>query len=203
MIGSIEGTLIKKSPESILVSTAGIGLIIHIPLSTFYALPEPGHTVFLHIHMLVREDSIRLFGFQTESELDMFKILIDVNRIGPKLALAILSGVTAADLQKAVLTQDQRALTGIPGIGKKSAERILFEIRDKLEQLGQIDPQSHLPATSAGQAGAEVVGVLVNLGYRQKDAEYAVEQALSTGLQPKNVDDLIRIALKVLSGRQT
>ncbi|HPQ39846.1 MAG TPA: Holliday junction branch migration protein RuvA [bacterium] len=199
MIASVKGTLLQKTPESAVVATAGIGIRLFLPLSTFYALPDPGSEVFLHTHMIVREDSMRLFGFLTESELEMFKVLIDVNRIGPKLALTILSGVSPGDLQKAVLNQDHRILVSIPGIGKKSAERILFEIRDKLEQLGRIDAATGV--RPAGSAGSEVVGVLVNLGYRQKDAERAVESVLSHGDSEQSVDDIIRAALKILSGR--
>lgn len=199
MIAAVNGKLLKKSPETAIVSTAGIGVMVHIPLSTFYALPEAGDDVFLHTHLIVREDSMRLFGFLTESELEMFKVLIDVNRIGPKLALSILSGISAGDLQKAVIHQDHRVLVSIPGIGKKSAERILFEIRDKLEQLGRVDAVAG--TRSYGHAGSEVVGVLVNLGYRQKDAERAVETVVNQDNDKRSVDDMIRAALKVLSGR--
>lgn len=202
MIATITGVLIKKTPEFSIVDVNGIGMQVLTPLSTFYVLPEAGEKVFLYTHLIVREDLIRLFGFMTEPEMQMFEVLIDVNRIGPKLALSILSGITADDLQKAVLQQDFRVLTSIPGIGKKSAERILFEVRDKLEQLGKISAaQPGKMKMNLGQHGSEVVGVLINLGYRQKDAESAVDTVISGHKGSMSVDEMIRKALKFLAGR--
>ena len=202
MIATVNGKLLVKSPESSVIDVNGIGVLVVTPLSTYYALPNVGETVFLYTNMIVREDLIRLYGFFTDSEVQMFKVLIDVNRIGPKLALSILSGVTADELQRAVIQQDFRVLTSIPGIGKKSAERILFEVRDKLEQLGKISANSNRKTNLCiGQLGTEVVGVLVNLGYRQKDAESAVDSVISKENDSMTVDDLIRKALKILAGR--
>ncbi|MCD4653944.1 Holliday junction branch migration protein RuvA [bacterium] len=202
MIATVHGQLQTKTPERVVVDVKGIGLDVIIPLSTYYALPDTGEKVFLFTLLIVREDSLRLFGFFTEPELEMFKVLIDVSRIGPKLALVILSSVTASDLHNAVIQQDFNVLIAIPGIGKKTAERLLFEVRDKLEQLGKIQ-SSELAGGSKGKGavGAEVVGILVNLGYRQKDAERAVDMSISSNEETLSVDDMIRFALKLLAGR--
>lgn len=202
MIASVQGILLKKTPGMVMVSISGLGLALEIPLGTYAGLPDTGQEVFLLTHMLVREDAIRLFGFQTEAELGLFKILLEINRIGPKLALAILSGISPSDLRKAALQQDTRLLASIPGIGKKSAERILFEITDKLDKLGALKDSGHPPGTPQIQGPMdEVVGVMINLGYRQKDAERVVEELLKADDSPQSVDDLIRAALKKLAGR--
>ncbi len=202
MIASLQGTLLKKSPETLVVSLSGMGLLLEIPLSTFYALPESGEQVFLHTYLLVREDALRLFGFLTESELGLFKVLIDINRIGPKLALSILSGVSPSELRRAAIQKDSRMLSAIPGIGKKTADRILFEINDRLDKIGALQDR----ATSVDLAGlqgdaAEVVAIMTNLGYKQIDAEKMVEDVLKESPVQPPVSDLIRAVLKRLSGR--
>ena len=203
MIATVKGILLKKEAEEAVIDVNGIGILAYIPLSTFYSLPDAGKNVFLFTHLIVREDSMKLFGFLTESELEMFKVLIEINRIGPKLALSILSSVTAADLQQAVMNQDFRVLTSIPGIGKKSAERILFEIRDNLEKLGRIKVKFQGDkSTPVGKSGAEVVQVLTNLGYKSKEAERAVDQVLAKDGKELSVDEMIRKALKILAGRK-
>ncbi|MBN1880028.1 Holliday junction branch migration protein RuvA [bacterium] len=202
MIASLHGVLLKKKPDLIVISLSGFGLAVEIPLSTFYNLPEPGDQVFLHTHMLVREDAIRLFGFLTESELGLFKILIDINRIGPKLALAILSGISPSELQRAAIQKDSRPLYSIPGIGKKSADRILFEITDRLDKIGALPDRVGSSGMSGFQTdAAEVIGIMVNLGYKQKDVEKAIEDVLQDSTDPVPIDDLIRMTLKRVSGR--
>jgi len=202
MIASVKGLILSKNTKRTVVDVHGIGMDIIIPLSTYYSLPDVGAEVFLVTHLIVREDSMRLFGFLTEQELEMFKVLLDISRIGPKVALSILSSITASDLHNAVIQQDCRALTVIPGIGKKSAERILFEIKDKLEQLGKIQSSGKTVKVQGETVpGAEVVGILVNLGYRQKDAERAVDKVVAAATSTLSVDEMIRVALRILAGR--
>jgi holliday junction DNA helicase RuvA len=202
MIATVNGTLTKKKPDCVVVDVNGIGILMEIPLSTFYSLPEQGKTVFLHTHTLVREDAIRLFGFLSESEMAMFKILIDVNRIGPKLALTILSGVSPSDLHTAVIKKDSAVLSAIPGIGKKSADRILFEIGDKLDKIGAVRDRTETgDSMRLDEKANEIVMIMLNLGYKQKDAERAVELVVSELEEEKPVDEMIRLALKKLAGR--
>lgn len=202
MIASVNGKILAKKPDLLIVDVNGIGLSLEIPLSTFYNLPVEGQTVFLRTHMLVREDAIRLFGFLTESEQGMFKILIEINRVGPKLALAILSGISPSDLHKAAIQKDARMLSAIPGIGKKSADRILFEIGDKIDKIGAIRDRTVVSGSgSTDGKAAEVVAIMVNLGYRQRDAERAVEDILKDSAADMPVDEIIRSALKKLAGR--
>ncbi len=202
MIATVYGILATKKADHVVVDVNGIGILMEIPLSTFYALPEQGKTVFLHTHMIVREDAIRLFGFLTDSEMAMFKILIEINRIGPKLALTILSGANPSDLHNAVVKKDSAVLSAIPGIGKKSADRILFEIADKLDKIGAVkDRPGSEGEIRLDEKASEVVMIMVNLGYKQKDAERAVDLVIHESQEDKPVDELIRLALKKLAGR--
>ena len=173
MIARLKGTLAEKSPSRIVVDVGGVGYDLQVPLSTFYGLGDAGTPVALRVHTHVREDVIALFGFATALEHDLFERLISINGIGPKLALAVLSGIDPAELVRAIRTQDVARLTRIPGVGKKTAERIGLELKDRL-------PQAAVPADAAGGDGlrADLLSALTNLGYNRSVAEKAIDTAL-------------------------
>lgn len=189
MIGRITGKLIEKRPPSLLVDVQGVGYEIDVPMSTFYQLPVIGSQVTLHTHLVVREDAHLLFGFATEQERGAFRQLLKISGVGARIALSVLSGLSVADLAQAVTNQDSGRITKIPGIGKKTAERLLLELRGKLEMT--LSPDA-APAMSRSQ---DVRNALLALGYNEREANWAIGQ-LSDGLP---VADGIRQALKLLS----
>jgi Holliday junction DNA helicase RuvA len=189
MIGRITGKLIEKRPPSLLVDVQGVGYELDVPMSTFYQLPVIGSQVTLHTHLVVREDAHLLFGFATEQERGAFRQLLKISGVGARIALSVLSGLSVADLAQAVTNQDSGRLTKIPGIGKKTAERLLLELRGKLEMT--LSPGA-APAMSRSQ---DVLNALLALGYNEREANWAIGQ-LSDGLP---VADGIRQALKLLS----
>jgi len=189
VIGRITGTLIEKRPPSVLVDVQGVGYELNVPMSTFYQLPVIGSQVTLHTHLVVREDAHLLFGFATEQERGAFRQLLKISGVGARIALSLLSGLSVADLAQAVTNQDSGRLTKIPGIGKKTAERLLLELRGKLEMT--LSPGA-APAMSRSQ---DVLNALLALGYNEREANWAIGQ-LSDGLP---VADGIRQALKLLS----
>jgi Holliday junction DNA helicase RuvA len=191
MIGRIQGVLLEKHPPQILVDANGVGYDVEVPMSTFYNLPAIGERVTLLTHLVIREDAHLLFGFATEAERRLFRQLLKIAGVGARTALAVLSGMSVAELSDAVLSQDTGRLTKVPGIGKKTAERLLLELKDKLgaESLAGTAVQRPTPAAS------DVLRALVSLGYSEKEALGAVKQL------PENltVADGIRQALKQLS----
>ncbi len=189
MIGRITGKLIEKRPPLVLLDVQGVGYEIDVPMSTFYQLPALGSQVTLHTHLVVREDAHMLFGFGSEEERAAFRQLLKISGVGARTALAVLSGLSVADLQQAVRAEDSGRLTKIPGIGKKTAERLLLELRGKLEMI--LTPGA-APAVSGSQ---DVLNALLALGYNEREANWAIGQ-LSDGLP---VADGIRQALKLLS----
>jgi Holliday junction DNA helicase RuvA len=179
MIGYLRGRLLEKQPNRLLVDVQGVGYDVQVPLSTFYGLPEPGGEVSLRVHTHVREDVIALFGFATGLELQIFERLIAVSGIGPKVALAVLSGIEVADLTRAVRLGDVARLTAIPGIGKKTAERIVLEIRDRLPHAEAVAAGVTAgPAGAAGDLRGDLLSALLNLGYHRTLAEKAIDAAL-------------------------
>ena len=181
MIARLSGTLVEKQATRLVVDVHGVGYDVQVPLSTFYHLPEPGADVTLRIHTHVREDTLSLFGFGTLLEQQVFERLIAVSGIGPKLALAVLSGIDPADLVRAVQAGDVARLTLIPGVGKKTAERIGLELKDRLSQ----QLTAELAADAGGPRGettlrADLVSALLNLGYHRALAEKSVDAALRT-----------------------
>lgn len=190
MIARLNGLLIEKTPPHIVVDCAGVGYEVEVPMSTFYNLPEIGQKVQLLTHFVVREDAQLLYGFGSEQEKNTFKQLLKVNGIGAKSALAILSGVSVDDLANAVSDQAVGVLTRIPGIGKKTAERMLLELKDKFTVSGSSSAQ--LQVKSATQ---DVLNALVSLGYNEREAAAAVK-LLDKGI---TVSDGIKLALKRLS----
>ncbi len=200
MIASITGKLRRKATDYLIVDVSGVGYEVHVPLSTYCGIPENGGDVSLHIHTHLREDSLSLFGFLTEAEKDMFLLLMGVSGIGPKLALAVLSSLSLADLSCAIRTSDDSRLCAIPGIGKKTAARITLELKDKMKFLASsVAASARMPA--AGHDDAEdVISALVKLGYKKPLAEEAVRSAVR-GRPGLAVEDLIRDALNVLMRR--
>jgi Holliday junction DNA helicase RuvA len=190
MIGRLSGTLVEKNPPQILLDVQGVAYEVDVPMSTFYNLPILGERVTLFTHLVVREDAHLLFGFGSENERRAFRQLIRISGIGARTALSVLSGLSVAELAQAVTMQDAGLLTRIPGIGKKTAERLLLELKDKLGT----DVASAIGVHRAPPAAADVLHALVALGYSDKEAVHAVKQ-LPEGVA---VADGIRQALKVL-----
>ena len=194
MIGRITGLLLEKRPPLVLVDVQGVGYEIDVPMSTFYQMPAIGEEVILHTHLVVREDIHLLFGFGTESERQAFRQLVKISGVGARTALAVLSGLSVADLQQAVATQDSDRLIKTPGIGKKTAERLLLELRDKLDlSLGTV--VGGAGTALASRDGDDILNALLSLGYNDREASWAIKQ-LPTGVA---VSDGIRQALKLLS----
>jgi Holliday junction DNA helicase RuvA len=194
MIGRITGKLLEKLPPLVLIDVQGVGYEVDVPMSTFYNLPAIGAQVVLHTHLVIREDVHLLFGFATEAERQAFRQLVKISGVGARTALALLSGLSVADLHHAVNSQDSARLVRIPGIGKKTAERLLLELRDKLS-LPVTGPASPGDAMSDPRGGSDVLNALLSLGYNDREANWAVKQ-----LAPDiAVSDGIRQALKLLS----
>jgi len=194
MIGQLRGRLEDKRPNQVLVDAGGVGYLVQIPLSTFAALGELHTEVTLLIHTHVREDALALYGFLTAREKQFFELLISASGVGPSLALKILSGISVEELFAAIRGGDLARLTQVPGVGRKTAERIVVELRDKLKA---VEAEAAAPATRAGHEG-DVVSALVNLGYEPRAAERSVEEARRAGAAG-NFEVLLRGALKVLS----
>ena len=189
MIGRIQGVLLEKSFPQVIVSCQGVGYEIDVPMSTFYPLPRAGEEVTLLTHLVVREDAHLLFGFLTAAERATFRQLLKISGVGPKVALSVLSGLSVEDLSAAVADGDSGRLTKIPGIGKKTAERLVLELRDKLPKVASV-------ARADGRAASgEVVSALLALGYNDREAE-AAAKGLPADLQ---LADAIRQALKALA----
>ncbi|HVS25764.1 MAG TPA: Holliday junction branch migration protein RuvA [Burkholderiales bacterium] len=189
MIGRITGRLAEKHPPQVLLEVAGVGYELDVPMSTFYQLPAIGQQVTLHTHLVVREDAHLLYGFATEEERKAFRQLLKISGVGARIALSVLSGLSVADLAQAVTNQDSGRLTRIPGIGKKTAERLILELRGKLESGVATG------AAPAAGTGQDVLNALAALGYNDREAAWAIKQ-LPEGLP---VADGIRQALKLLS----
>ena len=177
MIARIKGTLVEKAPNRLTVDVGGVGYDVLVPFSTFYGIGEPGAAVVLRIHTHVREDVIALYGFASPLEQDLFERLISISGIGPKLALAVLSGIDPGELVRAIRTQDVARLTRIPGVGKKTAERIGLELKDRLPLAGADAGQAEGPA-AADDLRSDLLSALTNLGYKGQVAEKAVDAAL-------------------------
>ena len=196
MIAQLRGMLEDKRPNQVLVDIGGVGYLVHVPLSTFYALGDLHSNVTLLIHTQVREDAIALYGFLSSREKHLFELLISASGVGPVLALKILSGMSVDDLVPAVRNGDLARLTKIPGVGRKTAERMVVELRDKLAAM-ESPASAQQPAATTGTAG-DVVSALLNLGYDQHAAEQAVERARKAGAA-ESFEDLLRATLQQLS----
>lgn len=195
MIGRLVGRLAEKSPDQVLLDVGGVGYLVHIPLSTFYELPEAESPASLWIHTHVREEALSLYGFLTEKERALFLLLLGVAGIGPKVALTVLSGIPPAELVEALRTQDVRRLVAVPGVGKKTAERMVLELAEKVQRFAEAVSTRAAPAIAA----EDVISALVNLGYRKVEAERAVEAVARSGA-PADFGEYLKLALKKLTG---
>jgi Holliday junction DNA helicase RuvA len=200
MIALLRGRLVEKHPNRLTVDVGGVGYDVQVPLSTFYDLAEPGAEITLRIHTHVREDVIALYGFRTALELNLFDRLIGVNGIGPRLALAALSGIEPNDLVRAIRTADIARLSSIPGIGRKTAERITLELKEKLPASLPSAPDEPETAPASGdELRTDVLSALVNLGYQRGTAEKAIDAAMKAIDGPVAFERLLRRALQGLS----
>ena len=199
MIAHLSGRLTQKSPISVVVDVQGVGYQVFIPLTAYYQLPECGSPISLHIHTRLREDSLKLFGFVNDADKQIFELLIRINKVGPKLAIAILSGMSAKDLTQAVFNHDISTLSTIPGVGRKTAERLALELKDKLSEMN-LQPQTAAVTGSAPGNGLrdDAVSALVNLGYKKAQAEQALQKVWRDEARP-SLENLIRDSLNCLS----
>ena len=195
MIGRLVGRLASKATDHVIVDVAGVGYLVQIPLSTFYELPDAESPASLWIHTYVREDALALYGFLTERERALFLLLIGVAGIGPRVALTVLSGIPPAELVEALQNSDVRRLMAVPGVGKKTAERMVLELAEKVSKLGGEPGGPRAAAVSQD----DVLSALVNLGYRKGDAERAVDAIRRAGA-PADFGDYLKLALKKLTG---
>ncbi len=202
MIGRIRGVLIEKSAPDIQVEVNGIAYELQLPMTSLFKLPPLGEEVTLHTHFVVREDAQQLFAFFERKDKSLFRALIKVNGVGPKMALGILSSVEADELVALVLNNDVSALVAMPGIGKKTAERLIIELRDRLKDLGAAhgaDQSSGSAAQSAKAAAIEAETALVSLGYKPPQAARAIAAAQKAQPEAASSEELIRLALKSLA----
>src|ERR1041385_5426363 len=196
VIAQISGTVAQKIPGEVIVDVAGLGYEVLIPLSVFYQLPEIGAPLRLQIHTHVREDALQLFGFQDFAEKQKFLLLIGVSGIGPKLAVNILSGITAAELKRALREGGQARLVAIPGVGRKLAERLIVELKDRIATLAPVEPESGR-LDGGSQLLLDAVSALVNLGYKRPDAEKMVREVMKRGAQ--SLESVLKESLRHLS----
>lgn len=195
MIGFLRGKLIHKAPPLLVLDVHGVGYEIEAPMTTFYDLPATGAEIILHTHLVVREDAHILFGFSTEADRSMFRTLIKVNGVGPKLALTILSGQSAEEFHRCIQNNDTQSLVRLPGVGKKTAERLIIEMRDRLPDITgspgiSIDDVQHL---IPGNPKQEAISALCSLGYKPLDASKMVQ---NISMEGKSCEDIIRLALQ-------
>lgn len=197
MIGFLQGKLVEKTPPLLVMDVNGVGYEIEAPMTTFYSLPQLGESVKLHTHLVVREDAHILFGFISQADRLMFRTLIKVNGVGPKLALTILSGQSAEEFQRCIHDHDTQALVRLPGVGKKTAERLIIEMQDRLPKLDESNSISNIEAgtESVQQANPkqEAISALCALGYKPLDAQKMVQ---SIKAEDKSCEDIIRQALQ-------
>ena len=195
MIAWLRGCLVEKYPHRVIVDVQGVGYDVQVPLSTFYGLGEPGAEVIFRVHTHVREDALALFGFATTVELQLFELLIGISGIGPRLALAVLSGIEPSELVRAVRQGDTGRLIGIPGVGKKTAERMGLELKDRLPS--SFESESEPSVESGGDMKVDLRSALANLGYHRPVAERAIDRALAAGAG--SFEQMLRRALQELA----
>ncbi len=197
MIGFLRGILVHKAPPFLVLDVQGVGYEVEAPMTTFYDLPAINEEIKLHTHLVVREDAHILFGFSAEAERTLFRTLIKVNGVGPKLALTILSGQSAEEFHRCIQDNDTQALVRLPGVGKKTAERLVIEMRDRLPDLADSAATSTNKTGSAtpapGNPKQEAVSALCSLGYKPLDASKMVQNISAEG---KSCEDIIRLALQ-------
>jgi Holliday junction DNA helicase RuvA len=197
MIGFLRGKLVHKAPPFLVLDVQGVGYEVEAPMTTFYDLPAINEEIKLHTHLVVREDAHILFGFSTEADRSLFRTLIKVNGVGPKLALTILSGQSAEEFHRCIQDNDTQTLVRLPGVGKKTAERLVIEMRDRLPDLGDsamtIADNSGVNIAITGKPKQEAISALCSLGYKPLDASKMVQNISAEG---KSCEDIIRLALQ-------
>lgn len=194
MIGFLRGVLVTKKPPSLLVDVRGVGYEVDAPMSTFYGLPELGAEVTLFTHLAIREDAHSLFGFISENERSLFRALIKVNGVGARLALGILSGLSTEEFHRCVEYQDTARLVRLPGVGKKTAERLIIELRDRLPELGAVTlPGAGTLPPPAASPVDDATSALISLGFKPQDATTLVRNVAAEG---KTSEEIIRLALQ-------
>jgi len=193
MIGFIRGKLVIKQPPRLLVDVNGVGYEVEAPMTTFYDLPEPGEDLLLYTHLVIRDDAHSLFGFRNEADRLMFRALIKVNGVGPKLALTILSGQTAEDFYHCIQHNDIPALVRLPGVGKKTAERLIIEMRDRLPKT-DLSATETLPTDTVDQSINEAINALCALGYKSSEASKMINRVSSQ--QATSCEEMIKLALQ-------
>jgi len=200
MIASLTGRLAFKAPPYLVLDVHGVGYEVFIPLSTYYGLPNLSESISLSVHTHVREDAIQLFGFLTSQEKDAFVLLTSVSGVGPKLALSVLSALPVSNLVSAIQSGDIEKLTTVPGIGNKSAGRLVLELKDKVEKLHPgLASASESPRQGEDATFDDALSALVNLGYRPQDAKEALKQVKKSNAKPIVLKDMIRESLKELA----
>ena len=201
MIGQLRGQLLAKKPNLVLLDVNGVGYEIHIPLTSFYELPGEGSEVILRIHTHVREDALVLFGFITQKEKELFLKLISISGIGPKLAVSILSGGRVDELAQAITGGNLARLTAIPGVGRKTAERVVLELKSQMSPfLSPAEPELRDAAAARDRLEEDIVSALVNLGYPKPGAEKALASVLRAGGCERTFEELLRRTLRQLAG---
>ena len=198
MIAHLKGKLTHKSPVAIIIDVNGVGYQVFVPLSTFYALPELESEISLGIHTHMREEALKLFGFYTIDEKIIFEKLITINKVGPKLALTILSGMPPADILSTINSNDIVKLSTIPGIGRKTAERLILEMRDKLDGLSLDFVVTKDPSPKKGLFD-DALSALVNLGYKKSQAELTLKKVYAESAEDNSIENLIKDSLNLLS----
>ena len=200
MIAHLQGVLVVKTVERVVLDVHGVGYQAVVPLSTYYALPDLQERVTLLTTLYVREDTMRLYGFATPEEQEMFELLISVSSVGPRLALNMLSSLTAVDLRQTIAQAETRRLQAIPGVGRKTAERVVLELQEKMAALGlSASGQSSLLVSADEQVMQDVISALLNLGYRQQEAEKAMRAARAKQDDRLTLEALLKDALQVLA----
>ena len=199
MIGRIRGVLVDKKPPEIQIDVAGICYEVQVPMSTLYQLPELGKELTLHTHFVVREDAQLLYGFFEEKDKSMFRSLIKINGVGPKMALGILSSMEANEFVRAVRSNDINAMVKMPGIGKKTAERLLIEMRDRLKDWDGEEGGTQVPVSAGASITSDAETALISLGYKPQQAAHAIAAVLKTNPEIQGSEELIRHSLKSMA----
>jgi Holliday junction DNA helicase RuvA len=200
MIARLEGVLLEQRPTRVVIDAAGVGYEVHIPLSTFTELPDPGKTVALQIYTVAHDGAVQLFGFHSSAERTAFGLLLKANRVGPRLAQTVLSGISPAELLNAIRQENASALRAVPGIGNKMAQRILLELRDRVDELAAAvgDRSPAPPAGPEESAREQTLSALVNLGYPRSEAERVIADAAEQAGSDATLETLVRASLKRL-----
>jgi Holliday junction DNA helicase RuvA len=202
MIALISGKIVYKGISHVIVDVQGVGYRVFIPLTTFYELPEAGQMITLHVHTNVKQDAINLFGFYTVQERDLFQLMISVSGIGPKMSMNILSGISAQELLRAISGGNLGKLVNIPGVGKKMAERLILELKEKVIKKMMLE---EMPAADDQHQAGEIImedalSALVNLGYKNNVAKDALDKVLRSSDEELGMDQLLKKTLKILAG---